>query len=81
MRGREDERRLGMVTPKINRGGKIAYSEATVYMYRRKICDYSAPPLRIGVDFIQHFGAAERLHLIQDPVASLLYVPGWRCRG
>ena len=40
----------------------------------------SAVPARIGVDFIQHFRAAERLHLSQDPFAPLLNVPGRRRR-
>src|SRR5580692_2065335 len=35
---------------------------------------------RIGVDFIQHFRAAQRLHLIQYPFTPLLNVPRRRCR-
>src|ERR1700760_4813311 len=39
-----------------------------------------APAIRIGVDFIQHFPAAQRLHLTEDPFAPLLNVAGGRCR-
>src|SRR5579863_9534186 len=35
---------------------------------------------RIGVDFIQHFRAAQRLHLIQYPFTPLLNVPRRCCR-
>jgi hypothetical protein len=31
-------------------------------------------PARIGVDVVEHFRAAERLHLLEDPIAALLYV-------
>jgi UDP-N-acetylglucosamine:LPS N-acetylglucosamine transferase len=32
---------------------------------------------RVGVDFVQHLRAAERLHLSQDPVVPLENVRGW----
>src|SRR6202790_4532073 len=38
----------------------------------------SAIQPRIGVDFIQHFRPAQRLHLIQYPFAPLLNEPGRR---
>jgi len=40
----------------------------------------SAMPAWVGVDFIQHFRAAQCLHLTQYPFAPLLNVPGRRRR-
>src|ERR1700691_3974083 len=43
------------------------------YPERTRVCT-SMAPVRIGVDVVEHFRAAERLHLLEDPIAPLLHV-------